>query len=110
METRPEKSRIKVWKVLKQDAGWEKCDWDCKHGISAGREKLFGQEDSRMEIGEKVFCSRRRQAWRSRFHCNSAVYRCKCCEVSTKSSSKLQLSRADHAIRKHIEGNNGKKE
>lgn len=95
---------------MKQDAGWEKCDWDCNHGISAGREKLFGQEGSRMEIGEKVFCSRRRQAWRSRFNCNSAVYRCKCYEVSTKSSSKLQLSRADHAIRKHIEGNNGKKE
>lgn len=40
---------------MKQDAGWEKCDWDCKHGISAGREKLFGQEDSRMEIGRKYF-------------------------------------------------------
>lgn len=90
-----EKSRIKVWKVLKQDASWKKCDWDYKHGISSGRGKWFSQEDGGMEMGR----SRRRQAWRSRIHCNSAVYRNKCCKVSTKSVSKLQLSWADHAIK-----------
>lgn len=49
-ETCAEKSRIKVWKVLKKDASWKKCNWDYKHGTSAGRGKLFGQEDGGMEI------------------------------------------------------------
>lgn len=63
-----------------------------------------------MEVEEKFFCSGGRQAWRSSFRGNTAVYKHKCRKLNTESDSELQLSGADHAIREHIERTNGKRE
>lgn len=65
-----------------------------------------------MEAEEKCFCSGGRQAWRSSFHGNTAVYKHKCRKLNTESDSELQLSGADqleNTLKELMEKENGKK-